>query len=446
MFKWIDNKPKMPAGTYWDAALGRYVEPSSLGALVTDTGLTVWAKSVLVAWATMDGLLQVAGVVTGYGVSPQDQTPTWTMRDGRVLDLFSAWWNGGGNTPAAPPVSGSLDGATLTDKHLTALTTWATQKGMQGPAAVPAPAPAPGASIPAPSGWPAGFQWPPPKPPLWPAGVPWPPLATAPGAPPQGWAATGLPWDLSKWLPPGWPTQFPFPFVLPPGWVPAPAAPATPPAPQAAPQLPPAPAPGPAPSPAPVPAPAPGPATEKSTETKGSSAVPWIIGGVIVAGIAGLAVFTQRKGPSALAENPSKRLPAKVLYEGRQVTVNSTPRTIKKFELSRPYVVTHAGRRYVIVDHLFGLLAHPAEVVKSNPNRPRVYDTGKGGDVKAQYYVWVVGKPGEVHGPYRTLKSAKTFARIGATEGKHDRAVTRGKNPKNVVRYYQRGTGASVVH
>lgn len=83
---------------------------------------------------------------------------------------------------------------------------------------------------------------------------------------------------------------------------------------------------------------------------------------------------------------------------------------------------------------------------KSNPLRPRVYDTGKDQDVKAQFYVWVVGKPGEVHGPYRTLKSAKTFARIGATHGAHDRAVTRGRNPKNVVRYYQAGTGASLVH
>lgn len=83
---------------------------------------------------------------------------------------------------------------------------------------------------------------------------------------------------------------------------------------------------------------------------------------------------------------------------------------------------------------------------KSNPLRPRIYDTGKGGEVAAQFYVWVVGKPGEVHGPYRTLKSAKTFARIGATKGAHDRAVTRGKSPKNVVRYYQAGTGASLVH
>lgn len=82
---------------------------------------------------------------------------------------------------------------------------------------------------------------------------------------------------------------------------------------------------------------------------------------------------------------------------------------------------------------------------KSNPLRPRIYDTGKGGDTQAQYYVWVIGT-GEAHGPYRTLKSAKTFARIGATKGKHDRSVTRGRNPKNVVRYYQSGTGASLVH
>jgi hypothetical protein len=58
--------------------------------------------------------------------------------------------------------------------------------------------------------------------------------------------------------------------------------------------------------------------------------------------------------------------------------------------------------------------------------------------------------PGEgPWGPYRELDGAKTFARIGATEGKHDRAVTLGRDPRahtfTVVRRYERRTGERLV-
>jgi hypothetical protein len=70
----------------------------------------------------------------------------------------------------------------------------------------------------------------------------------------------------------------------------------------------------------------------------------------------------------------------------------------------------------------------------------------------SDYYVWVLlpdGTPKD-EGPYgpKTFESAKTFARIAATNGAHDRAVSRGLDPKSssfeIVRRYRRGTGESV--
>lgn len=63
-----------------------------------------------------------------------------------------------------------------------------------------------------------------------------------------------------------------------------------------------------------------------------------------------------------------------------------------------------------------------------------------------RYYVWFVdgsGRPLRGEGPYgpMTLTRARTFARIGATEGDHDRLVTRGKRTGDIVRHYEAGTG-----
>lgn len=68
-----------------------------------------------------------------------------------------------------------------------------------------------------------------------------------------------------------------------------------------------------------------------------------------------------------------------------------------------------------------------------------------------RYYVWPLTRDGEPMaaegpwGPYPDLIGAKTFARIGATEGAHDRAVTAGRDPSvpsfRIVRIYRRGTG-----
>ncbi len=68
------------------------------------------------------------------------------------------------------------------------------------------------------------------------------------------------------------------------------------------------------------------------------------------------------------------------------------------------------------------------------------------------YYVWVLNTDGtpKDEGPYgpKDLDSAKTYARIAATKGAHDRAVSRGLDPESssfeIVRRYRRGTGESV--
>lgn len=72
----------------------------------------------------------------------------------------------------------------------------------------------------------------------------------------------------------------------------------------------------------------------------------------------------------------------------------------------------------------------------------------------AVYYVWVLdyrGVPLDSEGPYGsyTLDRAKQFARISATEGEHDRAVSHGGNPDaesfEIVRHYRRGTGERLL-
>lgn len=70
------------------------------------------------------------------------------------------------------------------------------------------------------------------------------------------------------------------------------------------------------------------------------------------------------------------------------------------------------------------------------------------------YYVWVVPPGGDEplnEGPYgpHTLSSAKTYARISATEGGHDRVVTRGLDAESasfqVVRRYRARTGERLI-
>jgi len=71
------------------------------------------------------------------------------------------------------------------------------------------------------------------------------------------------------------------------------------------------------------------------------------------------------------------------------------------------------------------------------------------------YWVWTVSRRGDrpvlSEGPYgpHDLLGGKTYARIAATEGRHDRAVSRGRDPTSqsfrIVRLYQAGTGRRAV-
>lgn len=71
----------------------------------------------------------------------------------------------------------------------------------------------------------------------------------------------------------------------------------------------------------------------------------------------------------------------------------------------------------------------------------------------AGYYVWLIDAHGEplLEGPYgpHELEKAKQLARIGATEGKHDRAVSRGQKPTEksfeIVRQYKAGSGERIL-
>jgi hypothetical protein len=73
----------------------------------------------------------------------------------------------------------------------------------------------------------------------------------------------------------------------------------------------------------------------------------------------------------------------------------------------------------------------------------------------SSYYVWALARGSNEPmaegpwGPYETLESAKTFARIGATEGAHDRAVSLGFDPEaasfRIVRRYEARTGERLL-
>lgn len=80
--------------------------------------------------------------------------------------------------------------------------------------------------------------------------------------------------------------------------------------------------------------------------------------------------------------------------------------------------------------------------------RPNAHETNGG------YYVWILGADGlppqteGPHGPH-DLDGAKTFARIAATEGRHDRVVSLGRDPTvlsfEVVCGYRSGTGERFI-
>jgi hypothetical protein len=71
----------------------------------------------------------------------------------------------------------------------------------------------------------------------------------------------------------------------------------------------------------------------------------------------------------------------------------------------------------------------------------------------AQYWVWILDRdnmPLGTEGPWGPYdaQTARTYARIGATEGTHERAVSRGKDPKagnfEIMRIYRAGSGEHI--
>jgi hypothetical protein len=133
--------------------------------------------------------------------------------------------------------------------------------------------------------------------------------------------------------------------------------------------------------------------------------------------------------------------------------VGSSGRTFELFHDEHPLEIRFA--RYGLVRDLFdeGVLV---KTVESNywEYAKLVLAESMTPNSGAYHYVWPLtreGKPLGGEGPWgpMTLASAKTFARIGATEGKHDRAVTTTLSPVNkgfkIVRVYEAGTGERLV-
>lgn len=72
---------------------------------------------------------------------------------------------------------------------------------------------------------------------------------------------------------------------------------------------------------------------------------------------------------------------AQLSWGGKPIPIDPGQRTIKPFELNRPYVVRHGGRLYtVVLDTLRGHVAHPAEVEGRTPSGKA--RKGKGGAAK----------------------------------------------------------------
>lgn len=61
---------------------------------------------------------------------------------------------------------------------------------------------------------------------------------------------------------------------------------------------------------------------------------------------------------------------ASLSWEGERIPIDPSPRTIKSFELKRPYVVRQGGRLYTVVDDVHrGAVAHPAVVEQTMKSR-----------------------------------------------------------------------------
>lgn len=119
-------------------------------------------------------------------------------------------------------------------------------------------------------------------------------------------------------------------------------------------------------------------------------------------------------------------------YKGRRVPIDASPRTIKTFERSRPYVVQHRGQLYTVVDNVHrGLVAHPAQVLTKSSSRshatkrvPGYSNPGGGGAFGP------MGSPSSVGGTRSLVDTISAGSRVTIVDrfGKQrtGRAVMRG--------------------
>jgi hypothetical protein len=119
-------------------------------------------------------------------------------------------------------------------------------------------------------------------------------------------------------------------------------------------------------------------------------------------------------------------------------------------ELNDPPTCARCLARWVMLRERTGDSRIPTEYDGDIPSeyygtKPRGHKPNR----SAVYYVWVLDYRGVPldEGPYgpHAMASAESFARIGAQNGEHDRAVSIGKDPEasdfEIVRHYRRGTG-----
>lgn len=121
----------------------------------------------------------------------------------------------------------------------------------------------------------------------------------------------------------------------------------------------------------------------------------------------------------------------------------STPEAMRLFEWAMTADTDRARR--AAVDQYKRSMRAMAEPGAMQPNR-----VGAG-----NYWVWTITMRGDTpmlgEGPYgpHDLQGGKTYARIAATEGRHDRAVSYGRDPLGstfqIVRLYKAGTGERAV-
>lgn len=420
---------------------------ATLGLTIPPAINEVHAKGILVLWNAQH---QVLG---DYG--SQDVVPGWTQRDGIVLHGFAQWWSG---TPKLYPKNDTADSsgvvvANLTPDHLNALDQWAAGQAQQIPGATIIDAAASKALL-ALWGKTDGVQS---------GALPDYGMQAADLSPTwtardtsmlklfsQWWNAGGKPTvSTSGTLDAGNSNALKQWFAeqlanVPAGWAAPGQQPKTTPAAQTckegevwddvnkACQ------------------PLPTGITVSGEPPPSSSTKKWlIVGGVVLAG--GLLAWLAVRGsggvaagaPAPVGENPVEIWSAPKTKRERRQKLRDVALTSMYASggpsLLRAYGILDGWR---IEERVSGVeyLELKEMLSEIGPDRRRTREMNAN---PSGYYVKVRGGNNEKYGPYPTLQRAKTFARIGAQNGKHDRVVLHGGR---VVRHYRAGTGESLVH